>query len=354
MTLAPAAPRPTKDAVVKAADIELAPRISGARAFEIVARACLAHSDANEPLLHVDGPHEALHQFRVGYRRLRSLFSLCREVHWADEDALRIKLALRVLTQTFGPARDLDVFREGHPDLPPEGAARLESARQQAYAAALGHLHSPEWRQVRAELDAWLDARRYRQVLPTATWSARVVAARAMERRRDRIITHGADLAAISAHERHRVRIECKKVRYGAQFFGGLWPARSASVKRHEQLLSEIQDRLGVLNDVATWTHIEDRLDLVVERAAADEAAEIAAAQDLVWQVAQEQPFWRRDYRPPRRPPAWASVGVSGPSSASLPDSVAGSVAVSAEGPAAGAVPAWEHDSVSGSADEAP
>lgn len=97
----------------KAPALLLSPRIGGGQAFETVARLCLEHADANEPLVDVHGDHEAVHQFRVAYRRLRSLFSLAREVSQTDPEAARIKANLRELTVAFGPARDLDVFREG-------------------------------------------------------------------------------------------------------------------------------------------------------------------------------------------------------------------------------------------------
>lgn len=289
----PAASRPTKADVTKAADIVLSPRVSAARAFEICARACLAHADANEPLLHVDGPHEALHQFRVGYRRLRSLFSLVERVAKSDPEAARIKAGLRVLTQTFGPARDLDVFRESHTDLTPSDAARLEAARQVAYAAALAHLHSSAWRSLRADLDAWLDRRAYRDVLETRTWSGRPMAARSLRRRHRRILQAGHDLAGLHPHDRHKVRIEAKKVRYGAQFFGSMWPGHDEQISRLEALLSELQDRLGALNDQVTWTSIEVDNGLVdAEPPHVDIPGEIATAQTLIADLAELTPFW--------------------------------------------------------------
>ena len=124
----------------KAPALLLSPRIGGGQAFETVARLCLEHADANEPLVDVHGDHEAVHQFRVAYRRLRSLFSLAREVSQTDPEAARIKANLRELTVAFGPARDLDVFREGHPDLSEANARRLEKARVTAYGDAQAFL----------------------------------------------------------------------------------------------------------------------------------------------------------------------------------------------------------------------
>ena len=327
----PAAVPPRAATPVKPGPIVLSPRISGARAFDAVARACLAHADANEPLIDVHGDHEAVHQFRVAYRRLRSLFSLCRAVARTDPEAARVKAGLRELTVAFGPARDLDVFSEAHRVVHPgadspaapapadaadraddgadddaaargaprgltaEDGARLELARAAAYRQAEEFLRSDAWRQTRADLDRWLAAGRVRAALPTQTWSARATAAEAMDRRRRRIIMAGADLFALDPHERHQVRIEAKKLRYGAQFFGSLWPRERAAVKQLESALSQLQDELGALNDAATWAHLVELAQLRdTLPPEVDTDAHLARAQGLVAKVADLRPFWQR------------------------------------------------------------
>lgn len=277
----------------KAPALLLSPRIGGGQAFETVARLCLEHADANEPLVDVHGDHEAVHQFRVAYRRLRSLFSLAREVSQTDPEAARIKANLRELTVAFGPARDLDVFREGHPDLSEANARRLEKARVTAYGDALDFLHSATWQQTRTDLDAWLSEGTYRDLLGTGTWSGRVWTAGALERRRKRIRTMGRKLAKLSDHERHLVRIEAKKVRYGCQFFGSMWPANAAEVTVMEKQLGGLQDRLGALNDLATWSRLVKLARLKgLEPPSVDVPAELAAAQETADRIAALPAFW--------------------------------------------------------------
>lgn len=279
--------------VVKPGSIALPMRISGARAFDTVARACLAHADANEPFIDVHGDHEGVHQFRVAYRRLRSLFSLCRQVAHADAEAARLKAGLRELTVAFGPARDLDVFLEAHTDLTPADAARLQLAREAAYQRAGDFLQAPAWLQLRADLDRWLAAGSPRAVLPTSTWSARPMAAQALRRRRRRILRAAGHLTELSPHDRHQVRIEAKKVRYGAQFFGSLWPQERHAVKNLESLLSRLQDELGALNDAATWAHVVQWAGLRdVEPPDVDIDGHLARAEELVAAVGQLPPFW--------------------------------------------------------------
>ena len=277
----------------KAPSIVLSPRLGGGRTLESVARRCLEHTDANEPLLDAHGDHEALHQFRVGYRRLRSLFSLAREVSRADPEARRLKAQLRELTVALGPARDLDVFLEGHPDLSPTNAARLDDARVTAYSEALEFLHSPEWAQTRVDLDEWLRNGSYRDLLGTGTWSGRAWTAGALERRRKRIRTMSRRLADLSDHDRHQLRIEAKKVRYGCQFFGTMWPRTASDALVMEKTLGALQDRLGALNDLATWSRLVDLTgvtDLLPPEV--DVEAELEAAQELADRIAQLPGFW--------------------------------------------------------------
>ena len=68
----------------------------------------------------------------------------------------------------------------------------------------------------------------------------------------------GRHLAALDPEERHRVRIAAKKLRYGAEFFAALYPGKKAG-KRHKAFvsaLSDLQDHLGALNDLATAHHV--------------------------------------------------------------------------------------------------
>lgn len=64
----------------------------------------------------------------------------------------------------------------------------------------------------------------------------------------------GRHLDDLDPEERHRVRIAAKKLRYGAEFFAPLFPGKKAG-KRHGafgKALSDLQDHLGALNDIAT------------------------------------------------------------------------------------------------------
>lgn len=104
------------------------------------------------------------------------------------------------------------------------------------------------------------------------------------------------------------MRIAAKKLRYGAEFFSGLCPDKTA-VKRHAafvKALSELQDQLGALNDIATGHEVVR--DIAGEHtgastvfAAGITAADLeartrkllAAATDAHEDLVDAKPFWR-------------------------------------------------------------
>ena len=91
------------------------------------------------------GKAEALHQMRIGLRRLRAAIALFAEIV-ADEKMETIKGELKWITQQLGPARELDVFaadvleplRGKQPDAVELAAAHdaFEQRRAAAYLSA--------------------------------------------------------------------------------------------------------------------------------------------------------------------------------------------------------------------------
>ncbi len=277
----------------KAPPSDLDPEVPAREAFKRTALACLAHAQANVGLVQAHGDHEGLHQFRVAFRRLRSLLSLFREVCRDDPEAMAIKARLRAMTVLLGPARDLDVFLEGHPELAEDDRAKVEYHRVAAYAEIEEFLGGPVWPQLLADLDRWLESGAAVLALSTEPGSGHAVVVRALSRRRARIIHGGADLTSLTAEERHRVRIEAKKLRYGCQFFGSMWPGDADRVATLEKRLGRLQDSLGSLNDRATWEQLRVRCGLEhVEPPEVDEDGLLCEAQDYVARIEHSRPFW--------------------------------------------------------------
>jgi len=94
--------------VDKATELDIPPETTAGEAFRMIAHSCLRQIIANEPAM-CAGHAEALHQMRIGLRRLRAAIAIFDDVI-ADDDLKKVKAELKWITRELGPARDLDVF----------------------------------------------------------------------------------------------------------------------------------------------------------------------------------------------------------------------------------------------------
>jgi CHAD domain-containing protein len=233
--------------------------------------ACVAQMQANEAGMLEGRDPEYLHQFRVGLRRLRSALDV---VGTAVGKKAIAPLAeeLKWLGGALGPARDWDVFTV-------ETLARLErefgaseeleaflarcAALRQAYAtAARAAIASPRYTVLLLTLGEsfarddlaglWHpDEERdpARVAVPVGEFAAAV-----LDKRHRRLRKRGAGVPGAPPDERHRVRIDAKKLRYASEFFASLSPPKR--VRRYVGALEDLQDILGALNDAT----VADRL----------------------------------------------------------------------------------------------
>src|SRR5690606_2528949 len=124
--------------------------LSAEAALRRTALAALGQVSANAELLRRVRRPEALHQLRVGLRRLRAALSVFKPL--LGQDAAPVVAALKWLAHETDAARDLDVFirdvfhpaalETPDPDLAPLGLRPL-AARRGAYPRALAALDSP-------------------------------------------------------------------------------------------------------------------------------------------------------------------------------------------------------------------
>jgi triphosphatase len=257
----------------KAEPIALESNLSAAEAFQNIARACIRHFRLNEPLLIARRSAEPLHQARVAIRRLRSALSVFEPVV-TDQEYKRLKRRLRDVSHQFGEARDLDVYiahiargdvnkggRIRPLALDPLGQAQAE--RERAYGRVINTLQSKRFRQFMQNLLAWIQAGRWCTSDEPERRNARdqnveAFAARVLDRRRRKLKRHGRHLERHSPEERHRIRIEAKKLRYACEFFSSLSADRKHR-KRYEAFtaaLGDLQARLGDLNDIQSGNEI--------------------------------------------------------------------------------------------------
>ena len=290
----------------KARPIALDPGMTATRAFVVVATECVEHWRTNEALLVHSRAMPHLHQTRVGIRRLRSAVSLFGPVLERHSPVVAAAHRIRELALPFGHARDLDVLLAG--DILDERHERevagLWGARQEAYDEVLHVLGAKRWARASGELDRALVGVPWQLVddPPIAD-----LAAAALDKRWRRVAGKHDEIATMSPAQRHRVRIEAKKLRYGCEFFASLYPggADAGHAPRvvtstgevltgplaYAWCVEEVQSTLGAVND----HHIADTLLRSVGGRApeVDEAALVEAGIRACERLAAIDPFWR-------------------------------------------------------------
>lgn len=288
-----------------------------AEAFQRIGRNCLLHLRANEAAVRTAQNAEGVHQFRVAIRRLRSALTAFRDLLPKGERR-RIANQMRWIAHRFGHARDWDVFngallrevREhmaGDRSLTPFAVA-AKAARGDAYAAVAETIASPRYTESLLTLEGWWESGAWVESLgKDRDESAIDYARRSLKKLHRRAHKLGDRLETLSEPELHELRKRAKKLRYAAEFFRTLFPAKAAKV--YINALSEIQDRLGALNDGVAAKHLlgefEKRRDgmdpAVLARASGAIAGWSAArlAEDLkrlpaAWaRFADVKPFWK-------------------------------------------------------------
>jgi len=241
---------------VKAAKVELRRKASMGEALGAILANCLQQMQANERGV-LAGDAESLHQMRVGLRRLRAALAMVRDMAQLPEAAAA---DIEWLAGELGDARNWDVFIDTVlPALPvPEAyqpgmervlvASREEAERHRnKVKSAVG---SARYTTLMLALGAWIVGEGWKQAgLPSEPLAQKVAkaapalvqhaAARVRKRARDDDLHRPESL--------HKVRIAAKKERYAREFFDAVSHGKEA-LRRHD-LLSDMQDELGTIND---------------------------------------------------------------------------------------------------------
>jgi CHAD domain-containing protein len=209
-----------------------------------------------------DGP-EPVHQMRVAVRRLRSAIKVFgRALHCPTVEAA--DAGLKALAARLAPTRDWDVFltetavaiTNAFPD--EKRLQRLLAAaerRRRGYHEALrAYLGGSEFRGLGIALACLAASQDWHAELDEAQQGELAVplddfAARELNRRLKRLVQVDGHLAGLEPPALHAIRLRAKRLRYAAEIFSLLYPAKASS--RYLRRLSKLQDRLGTLNDGA-------------------------------------------------------------------------------------------------------
>ncbi|GAB4371086.1 MAG: hypothetical protein Kow00128_18660 [Deltaproteobacteria bacterium] len=206
-----------------------------------------------------DRDPEDLHDFRVALRRTRTALRHLEKVFPDGEARLHRKRLASVMRGT-GPLRDLDVllrreraFRgmvppEHRKDLPGLFDA-LRKRRAQIFRTVRQALEEESTRATLSEWKRFLDRPPGGDDPPRAALPIGKLAGKRIRRQYRRVLRAGDDAGNDPSDSRlHRLRIECKELRYLLEFFSGLFPPSAAAARIRS--LKRLQDLLGGIHDL--------------------------------------------------------------------------------------------------------
>jgi triphosphatase len=259
MTPADLAPHLAQEPALVASD-------SAAKAFRLIAASAMAQIRANAAVLARARRPEALHQLRVGLRRLRAAISLFQPM-LADEALDGVKAELKWITGELGPARELDVFLndsyrpllEPHRDWPELASLGhvLREARTQAYDRAQAAVTVLRFGVLVHDVAAWIDQGPWTSGSGPKQTALRArpigrLAPELLDQARAKVIRRGRGFKTLDPKTRHKLRIHAKTLRYATGFFGALYakdaPKRLDRFGKAAHLLTSA---LGDQNDIA-------------------------------------------------------------------------------------------------------
>jgi triphosphatase len=228
-------------------------------------RSCLTQVCGNANLLRETRNSEALHQLRVGLRRLRAALATFEPI-LAGEELSTMDYEIKWMGGELDTARDLDVLIENNSHsgkVENEDASRsralgdrLGAAQSASYDHALEAVNSHRFAMLLLNCSEWVEIGSWRrsrdkEVVGLRDGAASALARAALRRLSRKLRKAGKHMSALAPPARHRARIKAKKLRYGAEFFADTFGRRSkARRSKFIASLARLQDALGDLNDL--------------------------------------------------------------------------------------------------------
>jgi triphosphatase len=211
--------------------------VTGADAFALVMRACLAQVCGNAHILHERRNAEALRQLRVDLRRLHAALAAFKPILRGGGRS-KIGSESKWMGRELDRARDLDVFIENNAHSVKDESEddsrsralgdRLSAARTKSYDRAIEAVDSTRFALLvlncaeGAEIGSWR-RNRDKAVAGLRDGPASTLACAALDRLSRKLRKAGEHLAALAPNARHRARIKAKVALCGGILCGGLW-----------------------------------------------------------------------------------------------------------------------------------
>ncbi|HKE38511.1 MAG TPA: CHAD domain-containing protein [Casimicrobiaceae bacterium] len=245
---------------LRAMRVPLPDHPTAAAAVAAVGGDCLRQISGNAEAVCAGQDSEFVHQLRVGVRRLRSLLKFVATLVPPERVGL-LDEELAWISGATGAARDWDVFvTETLASISPHlettelrrslGQLKARATRMRAVQRATIREAAASQRLARLLLTLGILFAEIEAAPAEATPSARALAQGELDRSDKRLTKRARGLRHAAPLERHRARIAAKKLRYAAEFFAPLYSKSRTS--DYIDALSELQARLGTLNDLAT------------------------------------------------------------------------------------------------------
>lgn len=296
---------------VKAVVPHMASSVTLAEALEALIWSCVQHLQGNLRGAMSNLNAEYLHQMRVALRRLRVVLRIAEKI-CPDAQLATLNKEVAALCAVLGRIREWDVFiaqtlqpmcarMAGHGGLQAL-LANCEQQRAGCYAELRGESQARELQHLLLSIAIWMTGDYWRKAPLMA--SARDFATRRLHKLARRLAKSGQDIKNLDAARLHTLRILAKKLRYSAEFFAGWFDKKKT--KLFLISLSEVQDVLGQINDIAVAHRMLDELATPAVLAGHQEALTLAKgwiAHDLSHQFSvlhkslrhfNEQPvFWQ-------------------------------------------------------------
>ncbi|MGV3582907.1 MAG: CHAD domain-containing protein [Methylophilus sp.] len=252
--------------IVKANPPQLSRKMPAETGLKQIVWECLSQLQGNQEMVLHGDDIEGVHQMRIALRRLRSVLKIFGTVATKPRST-KMTEELRWITHVLGDARDIDVFVTQ--TLPPLLlqlqnqpslillADRADQERLKAYTALREAISSQRCQRLILTLGDWLENERWRET-KTVEYTIEEIAQQILEKRYKRLRKHSKGLAQALPEERHAARIAAKNLRYAAEFFASLYSSSKSAL--FIKKLSQLQDHLGVLNDMNITNHLLTKL----------------------------------------------------------------------------------------------
>ncbi len=222
----------------------------------------LDHFVANWTALRETDHPEAIHQMRISLRRMRTGLAIFNRVIPCSEFGV-LRRDAKQIASALAPARGCDAFREFvekgpllHTDHPAGFQNLLKwvmGRRAAAYENARSLVENRDTTLFVLRIQSFLTRRAWQTAypnseLPQPKTKAKAFARDTLDKLNARVLKRGKGFAKHSDEARHELRIALKNLRYGAEFFSGLFDRRRR-FRTYVKKISVLQDFLGAHND---------------------------------------------------------------------------------------------------------